>query len=137
MTHAGVVLTFDHIGVACVDVRAEAARFAALGYVVDGGEFEDSAQGIRGLFLAGQSPRLELLEPLAASPGVLSPWLARDVKFYHVAYRVPHLEAAIASLRAQRAKVLVPATPAVAFGGRAIAFVMLPNRALVELIECA
>jgi len=128
-------LTFHHVGVACVDVCAEAARFATLGYVIEGEAFEDPLQGIRGLFVAGQSPRLELLEPLAASrPGVLSAWLARDVKFYHLAYRVLHLQPAISRLRALGAKVVVPATPAVAFGGREIAFLMLPNRSLIELI---
>ena len=88
------------------------------------------------MFLAEQSPRLELLEPLdPASPGVLSPWLKRDVKFYHLAYLVAHLPAAIEGLRALRAKLVVPSTPAVAFGGRDIAFVMLPNRSLIELIS--
>jgi len=38
-------------------------------------------------------------------------------------------------MRAQRAKVLVPPVPAVAFGGREIAFLVMPNRMLIELID--
>jgi xylulokinase len=41
---------------------------------------------------------------------------------------------AIDALRAQRAKVAVAPVPAAAFGGREIAFLMLPNRLLIELI---
>ena len=129
-------LAFHHVGVACTDIAAEAAHFATLGYVAEGDSFEDAVQGIRGMFLAGQSPRVELLEPLRVdAPGVLTPWLAQRVKLYHLAYVAPDLSEAIAGLRSQRGKLVVSPVPAVAFGGRNIAFVMLANRLLVELIS--
>src|SRR6476620_6735190 len=55
---------FHHVGVACTDIPAEVTRLAAMGYAPEGVEFEDWRQGVRGLFMGGQSPRLELLEPL-------------------------------------------------------------------------
>ena len=55
-------LRFHHVGVACEDIEVESARWLVLGYVRDGEPFEDPRQGVRGVFLAGQSPRLELLE---------------------------------------------------------------------------
>ena len=128
-------LAFHHVGVACTDVRAEAKDLVALGYVAEGEMFEDARQGVRGLFMAGQAPRVELLEPLASgTPGVLTPWLAHDVKLYHLAYTVAQLAQSIEAMRAQRAKLVVPPVRAVAFGGREIAFLMLPNRVLIELI---
>jgi methylmalonyl-CoA/ethylmalonyl-CoA epimerase len=126
---------FHHVGVACADIRSEVARMAPLGYTVDGEEFTDLRQGVCGLFLIGQSPRLELLEPLSGAPGgVLAPWLLRGVKLYHLAYVVRGLADAVEHLRAKRGKLVVPPVPAVAFGGREIAFLMLPNQVLVELI---
>jgi len=126
---------FHHVGVACTDIQQEAARLAPLGYVAETDTFEDARQGVRGLFMTGQSPRLELLEPLRGeTPGVLAPWLKNDVKLYHLAYRVHGLADSIERLRAQRGKLVVPPVPAVAFNGREIAFLMLPNRLLVELI---
>ena len=128
-------LEFHHVGVACTAIAAEEKFFAALGYRREGLAFEDRVQGVRGVFMAGQSPRLELLEPLPSdSPGVLAPWLAQGVKLYHLAYFAPRLASAIDSMRAQRAKLVVAPVPAVAFGGREIAFLMLPNRMLIELI---
>ena len=133
---AEIALAFHHVGVACTDIRAEAKQFAALGYAAEGAPFEDSLQGVRGQFMAGQSPRVELLEPLSAAPsGVLAPWLAHDIKLYHLAYLVPDLAQAIESLRTRRGKLVVAPVPAVAFGGRAVAFLMLPNRLLIELIS--
>ena len=127
-------LAFHHVGVACTAIAAEERFFAMLGYRPEGEIFDDPVQGIRGRFLAGQSPRVELLEPLGGTKGVLAPWLAQGVKLYNLAYLVPQLAPAIDAMRAQRAKLVVAPVPAVAFRGREIAFLMLPNRLLVELI---
>jgi hypothetical protein len=127
-------LRFHHVGVACESIQRESSHLATLGYVQEGGIFEDPVQGVRGLFLGGQGPRLELLEALGSS-GVLTPWLKAGVKLYHLAYEADGLESAIAVVRKQRAKLVVPPLPAVAFGGRKIAFLMLPTRLLVELIS--
>lgn len=135
MAPADTDLVFHHVGVACVDIHAEATRLASLGYSIEGPEFTDRIQGVRGIFLAGQAPRLELLESLAdGDGGVLSSWLRREIKLYHLAYETGSLPVAIDRLRRERAKVVVAPVPAVAFGGREIAFVMMPNTMLVELI---
>jgi methylmalonyl-CoA/ethylmalonyl-CoA epimerase len=136
LAQADPPLRFHHVGVACTNIEEEAARLASLGYVSEGAPFVDPVQGIRGLFVSGQSPRLELLEPLAPG-GVLQPWLDSETKLYHLAYETPDLDASLARLRKSRAKLVVAPVAAVAFGGRYIAFVMLPNRLLVELIAMA
>jgi len=129
-------LAFHHVGVACTDIEAESARLAPLGYRFEREPFADPRQGVRGVFLVGQAPRLELLEPLPGrEDGVLAPWLAASIKLYHLAYETPDLASAIAHLRKSRAKVVVEPVPAVAFDGRDIAFLLLPNRLLIELIE--
>lgn len=131
----GNSLEFHHVGVACHDIEAEAARLALLGYRPEGITFTDSRQGVRGMFLAGQAPRLEVLEALpGAAGGVLADWLARDAKLYHLAYLAADLTETIENLRKGNAKLVVPPMPAVAFAGRDIAFVILPNRMLIELI---
>lgn len=128
-------LAFHHLGVACTDLAAETAHFASLGYVPASAEFVDPRQRVRGLFLDGPAPRLELVAPIAADDdGLLGGWLRRGVKLYHMGYETPDLAGGIAALRAKRAKVVMPPTPAVAFAGREVAFLLLPNMALVELI---
>ena len=135
LLRAGADLAFHHVGVACADIGIEAARLSPLGYVAEGLEFTDAKQGVRGVFLTGQAPRLELLESLAgAENGVLTPWLAQEIKLYHLAYETRSLTRAIDRLRGECAKLIVPPVAAVAFNGREIAFLMLRNRMLVELI---
>ncbi len=127
-------LKFHHIGVACTDLEVETARLSILGYVVEGDDFTDPIQGVRGRFLTGQTPRLELLVPLAEN-SVLSPWLKSNTKMYHLAYETDYLNMAIEQLCSQRVRVVVKPTPAVAFDNRQIAFLMLPNMLLIELVS--
>lgn len=127
-------LSFHHLGVACRNLDVEEAVWAALGYTREGDDFEDPTQQIRGRFLTGPGPRLELL---VGTPGstVLDPWLTRGIKIYHQAFEVADVRSTIAEMAQLRARVVVEPVPAVAFGGREISFLLLANGSLVELIE--
>lgn len=127
-------LRFHHVGVACRDLEAEERMYAQIGYTREGDDFEDPIQGVRGRFLIGGGPRLELLSELPGST-VLTPWLRKGVKMYHFAYEVSDLTAADTSVVSFGAKQLVAPSPAVAFAGRCIAFYMLPNGFVIEFIE--
>jgi methylmalonyl-CoA/ethylmalonyl-CoA epimerase len=126
-------LEFHHVGVACRNLDAEERAFALLGYRRERPEFFDPIQGVVGRFVIGGGPRLELLRN-ESEPGVLSPWLRKGVRFYHLAYETGDLAEAAVQLRAAGAKALMEPVPAVAFGGRLICFYMLANLTLVELI---
>jgi methylmalonyl-CoA/ethylmalonyl-CoA epimerase len=126
-------IVFHHVGLISADIERESGELASLGYQLEGEPFVDPLQGVRGLFLARQSPRLELLSPLVEE-GVLGPWMRSKNKLYHLAYQASDLSGNIGALRQAGAKVVVNPVPAVAFQGRLIAFVMLPSMLLVELI---
>ena len=129
-------LRFHHTGIACSDLAAQELGYAKLGYVREGDIFEDPVQRIRGLFLIGPGPRLELVMPTAPDSPVAG-WIARGVHFYHLAYEVlGTLETEIERLcTTARARVTSAPMPAVAFGGRRIVFLYFPNKMLIELIE--
>lgn len=125
---------FHHLGVACRSLDAEGRSWTPLGYAPEGPDFTDPIQQVRGRFLVGGGPRVELLEPLPGSV-VLDPWLDRGVKIYHTAYVVEDLEGSLERLKAARARVVVAPVPAVAFDGRLISFLVFPSLAMVELIS--
>jgi len=134
-------LLFHHIGVACAPDAlahgAEREELDLLGYYPEGEEWADDRLGMRGQFVvAGEAgaPRLELVAPYGSQSPITS-WLKRGIKLYHLAFLVTDLSAELKRMREHRAKLMLPPTPAVAFGGRHVAFVMLPNLLLVELIE--
>ena len=124
---------FHHVGVVSVNIEKEMCQLAVLGYAPEGEDFIDPIQGVHGRFLTGPGPRLELLCPVGQG-GVLSPWMKSGIKMYHLAYLVPALDEGLEQLHRNRARIMVQPVPAVAYGGRKIAFVMLPNLLLIELI---
>lgn len=134
-------LVFHHIGVACqpdaLAQSSEREKFELLGYSCEGEEWVDERLGMRGQFMVASdsgAPRMELVAPYGSQSPVTS-WLERGIKLYHLAYLATDLSAELEHMREKRAKLMLPPTPAVAFGGRRVAFVMLPNLLLVELIE--
>ena len=128
------MLTFHHLGVASSDLVAEVDALSSLGYSAVGSPFTDPLLGFRGLFLRGCGPQLEVLEQLPGST-VLDGWLTRGVRIYHEAFLADPLEAEMEKLRARGARLVARPTPAVAFGGRRVCFVMLRDSILTELIE--
>lgn len=125
---------FHHIGYATTSIERERAVFEFIGYRAEGSIFTDLEQGVKGCFLVGSGPRLELLENLPGAT-TLTPWLNAGIKMYHFAYQVDDIDAAIEWARAQRAKVIVRPIPAIAFGGSRISFVMFRNGLMLEFIE--
>lgn len=134
-------LVFHHIGVACdfeaFSRGAERQNLEMLGYSPEGKEWVDPHLGMRGQFMVAYNegaPRMELIAPHGDHSPV-TPWLKQGVKLYHAAFLTTDLAAEIERLRAQRAKLMFPPTAAVAFDNRRVAFLMLANSLLIELIE--
>lgn len=127
-------LKFNHLGYATQALEMDLMLFKKLGYKKIGNVFVDNKQGVRGCFLEGIGPRLELLENLKGSD-TLTPWLECGIKVYHFAYKVNDILASIDFFKKSRAIVISDPKPSVAFEGKKITFVMLRNKQLIELIE--
>lgn len=126
--------TFHHIGVACPAIDPSIALWERRGYQVEGGQFEDREQGIRGQFMTGCGPRVELVAPLPDSR-ILDPWLSSGSPIYHFAYLVGDLSQAIDTWRYSGAVTVRRPMPAVAFDGRDVTFLLVKDGWLIELID--
>lgn len=124
---------FHHLGVACQNILSEMNPWINLGYHKEGDTFVDPVQGVKGLFLTGPGPRMELLEDLPGE-STISPWLNKGIKIYHQAFEVDDLDCEIENLVKFRAHIVVDPVSSVAFSGRRISFLMLRNMALIELV---
>lgn len=127
------MLRFHHVGVACESIADETAIWTSLGYNLEDESFEDEAQGIRGQFMTGNGPRIELLEATSAST-TLTPWLKRRVKLYHMGYLVDSFDISLEKLIKNGASIVRNPMISTYFKSR-IAFLMLSNLMLVEIIE--
>lgn len=128
--------SFHHLGVACRDIDREREGWLRLGYALEGEAFTDPVQKIHGCFIIGPGPRLELLAP-AAEGSPVEGYLQRGTKFYHQAFEARDFDGALQALQGKGLRVTAGPVPAVAFGGRRIAFLMTPTLNLIEIIEAA
>ena len=127
-------LDFHHIGYASKSIETELKIFELIGFSIEGDFFEDKLQGIRGCFIKGNGPRIELLENLPNS-NQLSGLISKGINMYHFGYKVNCIEESIKKLLTKRSKLIVNPTPSVAFNGKNIAFLLFKNGLIIEVIQ--
>jgi methylmalonyl-CoA/ethylmalonyl-CoA epimerase len=130
--------SFHHVGFVVASISDSVKGFATM-LQADWDEqvFHDPNQRVRVTFLKSHNhgdPLWELVEPAGENSPVHS-FAAKGGGLHHVCYVVDKLEAALAAARSRGALVTRQPAPAVAFGGRRIAWVYTKNRLLIEYLE--
>jgi len=130
--------SFHHVGFVVPSISNSVESFAAvLQADWDGQVFHDPNQGVRVTFLKsarGADPLWELVEPADEKSPVQS-FAAKGGGLHHVCYVVDNLNQALADARSRSAIITRQPMPAVAFGGRCIAWIYTKNRLLIEYLE--
>lgn len=131
-------LRFHHVAYAVASIEAHIERFInpLVEPVHISTPVEDPLQKVRVCFVTVPGGAvIELVEPLGTDSPAQAFVGDRRGGLYHVCYEVQDLDATVAKFRAKRCLLLSKPTPAVAFGGRRVAFLLTPERDLVELLE--
>ena len=126
-----------HVGVLVMDISASRRIYVdSLGYLVRTELFHDPLQTafVQFLTLPGDSVLLELVGP-DGPRSRLSNALKKGGGINHICYSVPDMTVALTALRENGFLVIHPPQPAIAFNGRAIAWLMNRDHLLVELVE--
>jgi methylmalonyl-CoA/ethylmalonyl-CoA epimerase len=131
-------LKLHHIGYVVSDIEKAAAGFAgSVGARWDGKIVSDPLQGARVSFLkmGPQDAQIELVEP--DSPGAPTARFLRErgAGLHHLCYEVRDLTATLQEMRDAGSLLAKPPKPAAAFGGRKIAWLLTPEKLLLELLE--
>jgi methylmalonyl-CoA/ethylmalonyl-CoA epimerase len=127
-----------HIGFVVASISASATGFLrSLGANWDGQVFVDTNQKVKVTFLTllPGDPQLELVEPNAEDAPVNRFLSEKGPGLHHLCYEVDDLEEALAEMRSNGALLAKPPKPAVAFGGRRIAWMITAEKLLVEMLE--
>lgn len=131
-------MRFHHIGYAVQSIEDYYADFMApvFGPVHRSETYADPTQKVAVCFVTMQGGVvIELVEPLGEDSPVRNVVGSKRGGVYHLCYEVEDLKQAIATLRRKRCFPLGPPTPAVAFAGRPIVFLMSPYNDLIELVQ--
>ncbi len=138
---AGLTFELMHVGVAVSDIDAAAASLEAIfGYRVISGPFDDPIQKVTVNFLTqsdNDAVEIELITPLTEDSPLRTMLNKNGGGAYHLCFQTNDIEAALAHVRSNGCVVVSNPMPAVAFGGRRIAWFYTRTRQLFELVEQA
>jgi methylmalonyl-CoA/ethylmalonyl-CoA epimerase len=127
-----------HVGFVVADLEACAPRMAhALVTEWSREIFTDPLQRVKVTFLAGayQSPLVELVEPLGSGSPVFRFLGEKGGGLHHLCYEVASIPEHLARIRAGGGIIVSRPKPAVAFGGRPIAWALTAEKLLLEYLQ--
>jgi|SRR5208283_402715 len=127
-----------HIGFVVSSIQESAESFAqSLGASWDGKIVFDPLQKVHVSFFQGQNttdPLIELVEP-GGPESPVSRFLERGGGLHHLCYEVKDLPSQLRFCQSVGTRIIRPPAPAVAFGGRRIAWGITRKRLLIEFLE--
>ena len=127
-------LKFHHTGLLVEDIEYSLQHYIALfGSDSISEIYTVSSQKVKVCFVKnGSNSHLELVQPISDDSGV-SKMLKKRISYYHIAYLVNDINAAINKLESLNYKSLEPFNSE-AFNGKTCVFLYTPDGHLVELI---
>lgn len=137
------IVAVDHIGIAVEDLNEARSFYESLGYHMTGKRvYEDEERNVQMCFMELGSQKIELVSPLKDESGDLRPSPVdryinskTGYRIYHICYTVSDVEKQIAQMKKDGHMLLHPLKPAVAMGGRGIAYLYHKKLGLTELAE--
>jgi len=128
-------MEFHHVGIAVNSIEETAKWYVGMGYSLTK-TIEDPIQNVRIAFLKrGDSPLLELVQPVDKTSPVCNILKKVGVSAYHFCYETDNLQKTIEDLEKQDFRMLVEPVKAVAFNNRKISFLYHIDNGLIELLE--
>ncbi len=130
--------TLHHLGFAVQSIGAVGDLFArSMSARWDRLIIHDPLQRVRVAFfypVDARNPVFELVEPASENSPVTN-FLKKRVGLHHVCYEVDEVESRLGQARAAGAIIIAEPAPAVAFGGRSIAWVCTKDFLVIEYLE--
>ena len=131
-------LKLHHVGFVVRSIQDCGPAFAqALGATWDGNITFDPIQRVRVTFFEGRckaDPLIELVEP-GGQDSPVTRFLERGGGLHHLCYEVSDLERHLEFCKCAGNAVIHPPVPAIAFGGRRIAWAVTRKKMLLEFLE--
>jgi methylmalonyl-CoA/ethylmalonyl-CoA epimerase len=128
-----------HVGVAVPSLKPATETLSALfGYRVVSGPFDDPIQKVSVNFLTksdNDATEIELIAPLSEDSPITSMLAKSGGGAYHLCFETADIDQALVHAKDNGCMIVSPPVPAVAFGGRRIAWIYTRSRQLFELVE--
>jgi methylmalonyl-CoA/ethylmalonyl-CoA epimerase len=131
-------MRLHHVGFVVADIATAMPKFIrSMAATWDSQIFADPNQKVKVAFLTTRpgDAQVELVEPDGAGSPVLRFLNEKGGGLHHACYEVRDLEQELSDFRSRGSLIVKRPKPAVAFQGRRIAWVLTPEKFLIELLE--
>ena len=139
MTPEELGFKLRHVGVAVPALGPATDTLKTLfGYRVISGPFDDPIQKVSVNFLTksdNDATEIELIAPLSEDSPITSMLAKSGGGAYHLCFETSDIDQALVHAKNNGCMIVSPPVPAVAFGGRRIAWIYTRSRQLFELVE--
>ena len=139
MTAEDLGFKLRHVGVAVPSLGPATETLSALfGYRVVSGPFDDPIQKVSVNFLTksdNDATEIELIAPLSQDSPITSMLAKSGGGAYHLCFETADIDQPLVHAKNNGCMIVSPPVPAVAFGGRRIAWIYTRSRQLFELVE--
>ncbi len=127
-------MKIDHIGYAVKDIDKAKSIFETFGYLFEE-TITDRDRNIYIAFGKMDGYRIELVAPISSGSPVDNFLTNIGATPYHICYVSNDIEEDIKLLVKNRFKVIIKLAPAIAFGGKRVAFLYSLTIGMVEIVE--
>ena len=124
-----------HVGYYVKNLNEALEEFKGLGYEIIQATVHDADRKVKICFVKNGSEIIELVEPDEACPYINKQLRKLGCSPYHVCYKVDDLSNAIRYMQKRGYYLVQEAAPAVAIGGRKVAFMYHDAVGILELLE--
>jgi methylmalonyl-CoA/ethylmalonyl-CoA epimerase len=130
------MIRLSHIGIVVRDIGAFSAilRQVCQAEAVSEVVHDPAQQALLQMFRSGDG-YLEVIAPDGENSHVHTALKKMGEGLLHLCFETDDLDGTLQRVREEGVLVFRPPTPAVLFGGKRVAFAMLPNRMVVEFVE--
>ena len=128
-------MRIQHIGYLVKNIAKSVEEFLRLGYVQETEIYEDKDRAITICFMLNGGVRVELVAPMGDQSAVCNLLDKTGEAPYHICYVSDDWENDLRELTAAKYIIVAPEKPAIAFGGKNVAFLYKKNVGLIELVE--
>lgn len=129
-------MKIHHFGFLAKDLKKTVDNFILLGHKPVNDIIRDFDRGVDIIFLTSNDNMLiEIVSPYTKNSVVSGLIKNNNNKLYHIAYLVDGIDEDICALQHKGFILIDPPKPAIAFGGKKVAFLISSHTGIIELIE--
>jgi len=128
-------MKINHIGYLVKDIDKAIEQHRMLGYFLDRDVVCDEARGVKLGFMSKEGYTLEFVEPISESSVAWNLFKRKGAGPYHICYEIDKIGDIEEELVSRGFVLINPPAPALAFGGRRVAFYTHREIGTIELLE--